>query len=329
MARETEAPHVSAFGNWVTGLILFIVLVLILGGAYLSITTSLWAIIPVVIGISIWWFGHTVLPPDPPTGGMLTCWEQPITNIGKYGGRVAIVVGGRTILAPYFPFYIDVVPFELTNEEKRFPMTIYSGGLKPDGTPLDPVPLQGYISLTLRPNTGDAIDYIQSGKMAKILPQIDDILLEKAKFYACQVNPERIVVESEVISGPLRREMDAVIQSKSFGVEVVKIQAKFDYSEEIIKALNQSAAEKYQRTGEFAEFDTDTAAAQHLQQKYATDPHRTDPVPSLERCIETIKTLRLIRDERVVRIETDGRVRSIILTDQQLNMGQRTRGGGN
>lgn len=340
MASTKKAPKISAFGNWVTRLILFTIITLIVGGIFIGITTSLWGIVPAALGILAWWVGDTELTADPRTAGMLTCWDQPIVDTtivtNDTGEEVdedtTLVVGGRTILAPYFPFFIDVVRFEITNVDRIFPMTVLSGGKdKKTRKDLDPVPLTGHVSLTLRPDVNDALDYIQSGKMDKIFEQLDDIVYEQTKLYARRNDARTIAEKSEVISGPLRDHLENdVFEKKSFGVDVVKIQARFDLPKEITDALTASGAEKYQRTGEFLEYETDRLAAKALQDNYRADPLMRGKVPGLDQCLKTIQTLRLIRDERVARIETDGNVAGVILKDSNLDMGKGSRKkGGN
>lgn len=340
-ASSRKAPQINAFGNWVTRSILFTVLTLIGVGIFIGVTTSLWGIVITVIGVLMWWYGDTELPPDPRTAGMLTFWDTPITNkvsiIDDNGQEtiedIALVVGGRTILAPYFPFFIDVVKFEITNVDKTFEMTVLSGGIDPvTNKRINPVPLTGHISLTLRPDVNDAADYIQSGKMERIFEQLDDIIYEQAKMCAREHNAQTIAEKSEVISGPLRNHLkNDVFEKRSFGVDVVKIQARFDLPEKITDALTASGAEKYERDGEFSEYDTDTMAAKKLQKKYAADPRMKGKVPGLDECLKTIQNLRLIRDGRVARIETTGNMTGLVIRDQNLDMGpkkQKNKKGG-
>lgn len=326
-----KSPQINAFGNWVSKMILITVITFIGGGIFIGITYSLWGIVFAIVGVLMWWYGDTELPPDPRTAGMLTCWDQPImrnvTLVNEAGNKttekIAYVVGGRTILAPYFPFFIDVVEFDITNVDKKFEMTVLSGGINPlTEKPLNPIQLTGHVSLTLRANVNDAVDYIQSGKMVKIFEQLDDIIYEQTKMLARAHDPRTIAEKSEVISEPLRKHLkDDVFEKKSFGVEVIKIQARFDLPKEIIAALTASGAEMYQRDGEFQEYDTDTMAAKALQDKYKSDPLMNGRVPGLDQCLKTIQNLRLIRENRVARIETDGNVSGIIIRDVNMNMG--------
>ena len=203
-------------------------------------------------------------------------------------------------------------------------MTILSGGIGEDGRPLDPVPLEGHVSVTLRVNVYDSLDYIQAGKMDKIFTQINDIVYEQTKALARLNKPETIASTSEVISGPLRLHLQGnVFEQNSFGVDIVKVQARFDLPEEILEALKESGAEKYQRTGELAEYETDTIGAVKLQARLEADPRMAGRVPGLDQCLTSIARLRLIRDGRVARIETDGNVTGLIIRDQNLDMGAR------
>jgi hypothetical protein len=314
--RKTSAPELKPFGNAVTRGILISIIALVAVGSVLTLAGSFMGVIVGSVGILAWWAGYTKIPTDPRTGGALTCWGSFVELNGK-----SIVVGGDTILADYFPFYLGYVPFELTNRDKDFPMTVMSK---------DNVPLEGVVSITLRPEIEDAVDYIQAGKMDNILLQLDDIIYEIAKRHGRMHNGEEIAKDSELISGPIRAHLGSdEFGESNFGVTVIKVQAKFDMPEDVLIDMKQQVREQYQRKNELLEYETDIMAAKKLQEQYSSDPHMTGKVPTLKECLQEIKTLRLIRDQRVARIESTGNTGNVILADANLDMGRKGKGKDN
>ena len=208
-----------------------------------------------------------------------------------------MVVGGRTILADYFPFFLSAVPIEMTNVDNDFKMTVMSE---------DNLPLQGVVSLTLIPKTDDVIDYIQAsaGDMKNIFGQIDDIIYEDAKREARRYPGELLAKESERISGPLREKIEKVFDQHSFGVKILKIQAKFDLTEDVLKRLKEKALETFDRRAELEEYRTQLEAAAMIQTRYMNDPNMKDRVPTFDQCLREVKNLRLIRDHKYIKIDS-------------------------
>ena len=314
--NPTSAPELKPFNNPVTRGVLTVILASIIIGLAIIILFPLYlsfiGVVLASLGILAWWAGDTRLPADPRTAGILTFWDSFITVGGE-----PVVIGGRTILANYFPFFLGVVSFEITNRDKDFPISVLSS---------DNVPLEGVISITLRPDVNDAIDYIQAGKMENILTQLDDIVYEKSKAVARTLTADQIAKQSELISGPLCNHVSNKLEEGSFGVTIEKVQSRFDLPKDVIEAMKQKVREVHEREGEYEEYRTMMGAAVELQKKYAQDPSMAGRVPTLEQCVQEIKTLRLIRDERVARIETTGGTKNILLTDANLNMGSKKGG---
>ncbi|MFA6295333.1 MAG: SPFH domain-containing protein [Candidatus Paceibacterota bacterium] len=308
--NNSSSPELKPFNNPVTKGVLILVIALVGIGIALAVTGEFLGVIIASIGITIWWAGDTTIPTDPRTAGLLTIWGSFI----EIGGK-SVVIGGRTILADYFPFNLGVVTFEITNKDKNFPMKILS---------LDNVLMEGEVSVTMRPDIEDGVDYVQAGKMGNIILQLDDIVYEMSKRHGCLYEAEKIAKNSELISGPLRRfltEKDGIFQQKSFGIEIVKVQARFDMPKDITDDMQQRVREKYQREGELAEYATDFKAAEMLYAIYQADPNMVEK-PTIQECLEKVITLRLIRDQRVARIESTGQTGNLIMSDLKLDMGK-------
>ncbi len=310
--KTQSAPKLKPFGNPIT-LAILLACILLLGIGLILSTLSPVGIIIGIFGVVIWWAGDTVHPSEPRTAGLVKFWDSYITL-----GDRNVVVGGRTILAPYWPIFLSSTLVEITNKDKDFSMKLLSR---------DNIQLEGFISVTLRPDIADLVDFIQAsgGDMGKIFEQLDDIIYEQAKSKARENDAEDIAKKSELISGPLRLHLQSnVFEQGSFGVEIVKIQARFDMPQDIINAMQQQVREGYERQGELKEYDTDTIAAQRLQTSYR-DAGLTI---NLKDCLDEIKTLRLIRDERVARIETTGKGgNTVILADAKLDMNKKNHKG--
>jgi hypothetical protein len=239
----------------------------------------------IVTGIAMFVFGYTDIPSKPRTAGVLTLWGS-FSTIGDK----PIIVGGKTILANYFPFNLSCEQIDITNVDKKIPMAI---------TSKDEVVLEGNVSITLFPDLEDAIDYIQAGgDIKKIIEQLDDIVKKGAREIARNIDALEITQDSEKLSGPLKAGVEKYVDSKSFGVTVYKIQAIFNQPDDVIKAMKGVRLELYERKNEMTEYTTFTQAARQLQEFYQSDPLMEGKVPTLKECVEEIKSLRLIRDSR-------------------------------
>jgi hypothetical protein len=309
--NQTSAPPLKPFDNWYTGGLLVIILILVSTGIVLLVAGSFIGVIMSTIGATMWFVGKKKIDNKPRTGGIVHLWGSPVHS---NNGTSAVVVGGDTILADYFPFYISIVPIEMTNADKSFAMSVISK---------NKVPLQGEISITLRPKKDDAIDYLQAGggKMDPIFDQLKDIVYRESQKLARDLTDMQISTEGEKISDPLEKEVKKRLDGGSFGVEIIKVQARFELPKEILNAMQGLVIEGHQRTNEQAEYRTDMEAAEQLRAKFIADSSPGTQVPSLEMCLSYIKDLRLIRDERYVKIDTAGGKAPVVLSDLKLNLG--------
>jgi hypothetical protein len=303
--NESASVDLKPFHNWVTGTILATIIVMIMFGILFIVLShsNFWFFSGIGItclGVLAWVYGYTEFPENPPTAGALFCWNVPITRevIGKDGKPVKcqIVVGGKTLLADYFPFYISAVSIDMSNKDKDFTISVTSS---------DDVQLEGKVTITARPDENDTRDFIQAGaKLEDVFKQIADIVITKSRRYA-KKHPQRelIVNGQEKIGEPLKGDLD----QGSFGITIFKVNVVLNQPDDIRKAMQGQVTEKYERDNELMEYKTNLEAAQALQNAYAKDRHRSGkPVPSLRDCLEEILEQRLIRDGKATGIKNKG-----------------------
>jgi len=296
--KKTSAPSLKPFNNPVTIMILSVCIILIGSGVILAITGSFWGVIIGAVGVLALWAGDTQHKVDPRTAGVLTCWDSFINE--DSGG---IIIGGRTILANYFPLFISSTSIDISDVDHDFNMTIVS---------VDNFPLTGAVSVRLRPDVNDLIDYIQSGKMTEIIKLLDDVIYQYAKTEAFNHEGTKLIKDSRLISNVLEEKLRDFFAHSSYGVNAINVQARFNPSQKILKAMEDQASEVYQRRAEEIEAETNLAITKKYEDSLGL---------SKKEAWEEFKTARLIRDERVSRIETTGKGGSIVLADAKLNMG--------
>lgn len=291
--QESVAPMPKPFGNLITSSILAIIIGLWVIGLFLIFLGLYTGVLVAWLGIFLFVVGYTDIPANPRTAAALTFWGSFI----KLGGK-PVVVGGKTVLANYFPFFISGEQFNITNVDKDITMTV---------TSKDKVPLEGVVSVTLYPDIDDAIDYIQAGgDIMKIIAQLDDIVKKRAREVAADEDALDITQKSEKISGKLLSHVTDKLEERAFGVKVLKVQAIFDQPADVLLAMKGKRIEKYQRENEHYEYETNIEAAKKLQTMYRNDPAMKGRVPTLEACLEQILTQRLIRDGRAQEIKSKG-----------------------
>ena len=103
---ESAVVDLRPFSNpYTSGILFAIILMVALGGLlfFLSHSWKLWVpgLLLAIGGVLLGVIGLKEFDEDPPTGGALFFWNIPLMR-----GDEQIVVGGRTILADYFPFYL-------------------------------------------------------------------------------------------------------------------------------------------------------------------------------------------------------------------------------
>lgn len=293
--NDSASVDLKPFDNWVTRTILRTIIVMIVTGIWLIVVSdsNFWFFSGIGItclGILAGIYGYTEFPENPPTAGALFCWNVPIVSNEKQ-----IVVGGKTILADYFPFYISAVSIDMSNKNKEFPVSVISK---------DNVQLEGKVSITARPDNDDIRDFIQSGaKVESVFDQMSDIVSTKSREYARGYEQIELMVDGQKIGQPLKGDLD----QKSFGVTIFKVNVVLKQPDKVRDAMQGIVTEGYDRKNELAEYETNLTAAQALQKAYALDQHRSGkPVPSLRDCLEEILEQRLIRDGKATGIKNKG-----------------------
>ena len=300
----TEAPSLRPFDNPITFSILMLCVGLISIGVIMAAVGSFWGIIIGGIGAGIWIAGDTDHPVNPRTAGMLTFWDAPICI-----GGAPVVVGGRTILANYWPFFLSSTPLVTINQDRDFPVPIVTK---------DNVNMPGFISVTLQPDVTDLVDYLQAGaKMEAIFSQIDDIISEKAKDEGRRHDSDDVAKQNSLISKPLRAHLGTIFEEKSFGIKIKKVQARYDMPPEIIQAINLERKANYDRAGQLAEYETDITSAEKLFAAY----QKAGTPQTMDKCLQEIKQLRLIRDGKNYRFDGNG----VVLTDAKLDLGSKSK----
>jgi hypothetical protein len=293
--NESASVDLKPFDNWVTRMILTLIVTMTMVGILFIILShsNFWffsGIVMTCLGVLAWIYGSTEFPENPPTAGALFFWNVPIMSNGKQ-----IVVGGKTILADYFPFYISAVSIDMSNKNREIPISVISS---------DGVQLEGKVSVTASPEKDDIRDFIQAGaKVEGVFDQITDIVVTKSREYARGREQLDLMVDGQLIGRPLKGDLD----QGSFGVRIFKVNVVLKQPDDVRKAMQGKVTEKYDRDNEMKEYETNLDAAKALQTAYANDQHRSGkPVPSLRDCLEEILEQRLIRDGKATGIKNKG-----------------------
>jgi hypothetical protein len=311
--QVTSAPSLKPFSNPITlSMLMLCVSLIVIGVFYALVIVSPWGIVVGSIGVLLWWAGYTKHSTDPREAGALTFWGSYL----QIGGR-AVIVGGETILAPYWPIKLESVKFPITNYDHDFKIRIYVGK-----DPKKKLPLEGTVSVTFRPCVEDAVDYITAGKIEKIIPQVDDIVLVETRELAASLEPEDIVYTPKKLQvlfgkGGLQGILEDVFERKAFGLEILKVQPDFDFTEDIRKKMSEVKKEEFDRVVELTEYRTDVKGALVILRAHRMTGDRKY---TFNQALQEAKQLRLIRDEKVVRVDTSGG--SVVLADAKFNLGK-------
>lgn len=326
---NSEAPKVGPL-NPITSVILAFIITLILAGFVLALYGEFLGWVLAITGGLMLVFGIRKLSTDTPRqAGYLTIWGFPILTQHPIGGNV--------ILLPYFPFYLDIVVVDIDNANVAFPFEVMSE---------DDVPLEIKVELTARPDTSDLLDYVQAGgNMKSVFDQIETIAYREVQKVVRKVKDAlNVIKEGEQISNQLTKNICELLESHSFGIVPVKIQVKATLPDDIRKSLFKVKEEVFERKAENMEYETMRMAAYDLQVEVAkqVDPSigKMDKeaklkrvselvdqhlLPDLEHYLDEIKTLRLIKDGMVARIEGSGDASTVNLVGTNLSFGKKTK----
>ncbi|GEM_PF-2472146 len=317
--QNTEAPKLQPFSNLITGSILGVLIGILFLGAFLASFGNFIGVLLVVGSLLIYTVGKTEHPNTKPrTAGLITLWGTPIQIGGQY-----VVVGGTTILLDFFPFNIGTIKVIIENDERKFPMIILSGDKTESGKD-SPIPMEGWVALTLRAHIADLFDFIQAGNdMTKVFDQLDDIVFRQTQKICRDMTGLDIQRKGDEIGRTLRYHLEGeVFEQGSFGVEVIKIQSRFLMPKGVLDDMTDAARETYQREADSREYQTTRLNAEALQQFYQGDPTKPSKIPSRENCITEIKDQLLIKNgqKRVVAIQTEGKGDDITIANLKIDM---------
>ncbi len=355
MKNNSSAPKFGRFNNPITGGILGLVIFLIIGGLYIVFMGTPITIISGIaisaLGAFIWVMGEETHSTDKPReAGIITFWDTPVTFPWSEKWEEGVIIGGRVILANYPPFHIGSIRVNMDNAEKTFPFKVISK---------DKVPLEVNVSLTTRPNLRDILDYIQAGNdMNKVFSQIESIVFADVQSLCNSSDAEDIQSlkrgpDGKNILEHLDERIHKLFDAGSFGVEVFKVKIEAHLPDELLKKLLAIKIEDYERVAELKEYDTMYEAAKQLQIAYAREKYPQLPVinvnddntkklaimaeidatieklvadkkiPDLNMCLEQVRTLRLVRDGQVIRVESTGRIGNMIISEFNANLGKK------
>lgn len=294
----TEAPELKPFGNPVSKTILGSVIGLGIVGLFMAVLGSLWGIPVFATGVIMLVFGLTKFSPDKPrTAGLLTRNGVPIK--GKDGK--GYVVGGITILMDYFPFFIGAIPIDITNQDKNFPMTATCKGTddKNKGT----VVLEGEVSVSLRPNINDLVDFVDAGAdMKKIWDQLDDIVVNAVREKCKDKSWIDVVQNGKEIGDKVK---EHVLDNQSFGVEIFKLQVVLNAPKTLVKSALQREVEMQERQSDNLDYETMRLAAQTLLNAFELDP-KTKGKYGLDDCLKMIQNQHQIQQGRSFLMDSSG-----------------------
>lgn len=322
---NSNAPELGRFNNPVTGGILILVIVLIGTGLGISLLHGelfgiLLGAIVAGIGGTIWVMGETDHSPDKPKEvGVLTCWDKPITLGKRWPDHIVVV--GKVILADYPPFYISSIKIDIQNKERKFSFKVISQ---------DKIVFQADVTVTARADTTDLLDYIQAGNdMEKVFNQISSIVDQDTQSICTLKEAEFLFFNRKYVSDALFTNVSNIFASKSFGVEVIKVQFTPIIPDDVEKKLTEIKTEDWERDKELKDYGTMREAAKKLQREMArellpviippatplTDAQldeamkpliKRGELKDLNSCIEMIKVQHLIQAGKVTRVESDG-----------------------
>ncbi|MBP6858612.1 MAG: hypothetical protein KBC33_02155 [Candidatus Pacebacteria bacterium] len=339
---QTESPTLSPFGHPLTITTFFGSIGLVLLGLFLAFGEYwLIGIALATIGAAVFIFGRVYHSPSKPLeGGIVSFMDAPLKIGGKY-----ITVGGTPILAPYLRLSSIKVNMETVNSE--FTMTVISNQ-DPDGK--RNMPLTGKVKVTWHPNPNDLIDYNQVGNDPKKVEEIlnDHVFPETQRIIKeGKISPIDICQNGPLISDELNKSIrNGLFNRKRLGIVLEHVKVEFPLPNEIREEMVGVNKEQYQREAERQEYETVRIAALEMQQAAAIQqiPNaaslnqstlngmigelvRSKVVNDLNWYIEQVRSLRLVKDGMVARIEGGNGTVNLASVDVQFGAKNKQKGG--
>lgn len=283
---------------WTIGVVIFLAISLTLGVS-MAVKGLFVGVIIATVTTVMFIKGLKTLAIDPMTFGLIEVWNRPVSSHNVISGVVPIL--------PFFPFMIDLVEIDMTLRSEKIPVQ--------DVLSKDDVSMKGEISVSYRPNKDDLIDFVGAGKMDGVIKNTSDLVIIETEKYCRQKGWREIQQRSP----DFEQELKKMIETGSFGVIVERIQVRLNAPQMLLDDVIQAEREKGQRQGELAEYDTTTIAAERRIEAIKKASKPGDKIPSLAEVIEIIKHERLIRNDKVLRIE--GNAKTIAIAEANFNTG--------
>jgi hypothetical protein len=256
-----------------------------------------------------------------------------------------VAVEGKTILAPYFPFFISAIEINVTKDDWTFEETVFSvEGIDDAGKPKS-VPVTVEIILTVKPDKRHLNSYIQSGgtlnkikELMKGIPYREVQRLVKTAMVGDNTIPGlsymEVVQQGDLLSNELGKSLNGhseivngtptrykgIFEEKSFGIVCEKVQLKFKLDPRIQTSMVGAASIIYETDARATEYRGDIAAAKLFQKQLG--------IKSGKEAWETFVDSRLMRDKGIQRIQIEGKgkhVGGLILGNAKVNMGDTTK----
>lgn len=294
-------------GHWISNKVILAVVILegilMALGIILTIKGYFLGVILGIIAVTMFVKGLKEHSSNPLTFGLITIWNKPSELCG--------VVSGIVPLLNFFPFWVNTIDIDMTLKDRDIPVE--------DVLSSDDVPMGGKVSITLRPDKDDLIDYIGAGQMKGVFDIADDlIIIDVEKF--CKKQAWRDIQQK---SPNFEKELKEMIETHPFGVKVRKIQVRLYAPKDLLTDVMQQQKEIAQRRGELAEFATTLEAATLRLDAIRATAQPGQEIPTLESQIGEINRERLIRNDKTLRIE--GNAQSVIISDASINFGGKTK----
>lgn len=303
--------YFGLFQNLITGSIGVTVTTMIVAGItgiiIGNLTIGIIGMVIASIGTLELIYGWKNFPLKPPTKGLLTIWGRPYTVGGKDGPT--ITVSGKTLLAPFFPIFIDAIPVDVTSVEWTFQVKVLSiKRTLPDGTVIPPMPIEGTVYVMATPSEDKLTKYLAaSGEMEKIRKRLERIPEQEVQkvinflphdgevgLDALTIFKEKRLISDQLEKGfasddPVTRQKIGVFGERDLGISCLKIQTDFPIPPKIREAMLEVNTTIYRgqaREIEYAAF----LKAINLFEKSGLDP---------KKAAEAHVTARLIHDGKV------------------------------
>lgn len=274
-----------------------------------------------LIGLAMIMFGYGIkeIPANPPHKGLVTVWGKRTTRVKDEGYR---------LLAPYFPFFIDVINVQTVTINQDIQVKLFcraSAEPTPGSTTDSPFQVGAEVTLsagiTFKPTaTGkdagiELQQYLNNGGEVGVRSILDDIIPQVLRIEGTKRTFEELTAaKDELINSLFKLTTDEDLASLSseerirrlkdvqtngrkdihgLGITITKINIGEPQLGDDIKLAAQSRArEELERRGEVYEVETEVRQAQVLREAY----QQAGESRSLESCIQEIRRRKSIRE---------------------------------